>query len=167
MGLSMDTRSYARGTPGPSIAARARTITILRFASGSFRSKSKAPTSWRICRSVPELPEVETIVRALAPRLTGRVVKKAAYLATRVLRGSPRPKIERRAILGVERYGKHILLRFEHGVLSIHLGMTGKLLLNGSETPYTRARFTLDEGVLLFDDIRQFGRIEWNPERLG
>jgi formamidopyrimidine-DNA glycosylase len=38
--------------------------------------------------------------------------------------------------------------------------MTGKLLLNGERTPYTRAVFTLDRGVLLYDDVRQFGRIE-------
>jgi formamidopyrimidine-DNA glycosylase len=115
---------------------------------------------------VPELPEVETIVRALAPQLTGRNVLQAEFLAPRVLRGSPPPEIEGRTILSLERYGKHILMQFENGVLSIHLGMTGKLLLDGAETLYTRARFTLGRGVLLFDDVRQFGRMEWNPGRL-
>ncbi len=115
---------------------------------------------------MPELPEVETIVRALAPQLAGRRVIQAEFLAPRVLRATPLPDIQGRTIRGVERYGKHILVSFDHGVLAIHLGMTGKLLLNGSETPYTRARFTLDRGVLLFDDIRQFGRMEWNSGRL-
>ena len=115
---------------------------------------------------MPELPEVETIVRKLAPQLTGHTVMQAEFLAPRVLRGSPVPEIEGRTILALERYGKHILVRFENGVLSIHLGMTGKLLLDGAETPYTRARITLGRGVLLFDDIRQFGRMEWNPGRL-
>jgi formamidopyrimidine-DNA glycosylase len=115
---------------------------------------------------VPELPEVETIVRLLAPRLTGRKVLRTEFFAERVLRGTPEPDIEGRRILGLERYGKHILMRFDNGVLSIHLGMTGKLLLDGAETPYTRACFTLDRGILLFDDVRQFGRMEWNPGTL-
>ena len=46
--------------------------------------------------------------------------------------------------------------------LVIHLGMTGKLLLGGGAKPgrYTHAVFTLDKGALLYDDMRQFGRIE-------
>ena len=115
---------------------------------------------------MPELPEVETIVRALAPVLSGRRVTKAEFLKPRVLRGTPLPPIEGRKIVGVERYGKHILVQFENGVLSVHLGMTGKLLWNGAETPYTRARFKLNGGTLLFDDIRQFGRMEWDNARL-
>ena len=50
--------------------------------------------------------------------------------------------------------------------LVIHLGMTGKLLTSGVETKHTYGVFTLDDGVLLYDDPRQFGRIEWGDARV-
>lgn len=67
-------------------------------------------------------------------------------------------------ILDLRRHGKNIVFECSGGVLTLHLGMTGKLLLNGPRTPYTRVVFTLDDGELLYDDIRQFGRIHWCPE---
>jgi hypothetical protein len=42
--------------------------------------------------------------------------------------------------------------------------MTGKLLINGVEGPHTHGVFELDDARLLYDDIRQFGRIEWSEE---
>ncbi|MBL8238694.1 MAG: bifunctional DNA-formamidopyrimidine glycosylase/DNA-(apurinic or apyrimidinic site) lyase [Bryobacterales bacterium] len=113
---------------------------------------------------MPELPEVETIVRALAPVLTGRRVLEARFLAARVMRGAPEPVLAGHTVLEVTRHGKHILVRFDHGTLAIHLGMTGKLLIDGACTPYLRAEFVLDGCRLLFDDIRQFGRMAWGAE---
>ena len=40
--------------------------------------------------------------------------------------------------------------------------MTGKLLLDQEPGPYARAIFTLDRGLLVYDDVRHFGRIEWS-----
>jgi len=122
---------------------------------------------------VPELPEVETIVRSLAPKLAGRRVISASFLAARVMRGAPEPLLAGHAVLEVTRHGKHILLRFDHGTLAIHLGMTGKMLIDGEATAYLRAEFVLEGCRLLFDDIRQFGRMAWsetlpeNVARLG
>jgi formamidopyrimidine-DNA glycosylase len=122
---------------------------------------------------VPELPEVETIVRSLAPKLAGQRVLAASFFAPRVMRGAPEPVLAGHSILGVTRHGKHILLRFDHGTLAIHLGMTGKLLIDGNRTPYLRAEIAFEGFRLLFDDIRQFGRMAWShslPEsvaRLG
>ena len=65
-------------------------------------------------------------------------------------------------IKSVQRYGKFIVLELTRGALSIHLGMTGKLLMDGQAGAYTRALFELDEGLLVYDDIRHFGRIEWS-----
>lgn len=113
---------------------------------------------------MPELPEVETIVRALAPVLTGRRVLEARFLAARVMRGAPEPVLAGHTVLEVTRHGKHILMRFDHGTLAIHLGMTGKLLIDGVRTPYLRAEFVMDGCRLLFDDIRQFGRMAWGVE---
>lgn len=100
-------------------------------------------------------------------------MESARFLAPRVLRGAPEPGLAGHSIVEVSRHGKHILLRFDHGTLAIHLGMTGKLLVDGTPTPYLRAEFTLDGCRLLFDDIRQFGRMAWsetlpeNVARLG
>ena len=48
----------------------------------------------------------------------------------------------------------------------MHLGMTGKLLTSGVEDKHTYGVFTLDDGVLLYEDPRQFGRIEWGDRRV-
>jgi formamidopyrimidine-DNA glycosylase len=82
---------------------------------------------------VPELPEVETVVRSIAP-LVGRRIVSADFRCRRVLRGAdPRAmaaRIRGRGIAGVRRYGKFILVSLEGGgYLVIHLGMTGRLLL--------------------------------------
>jgi formamidopyrimidine-DNA glycosylase len=48
--------------------------------------------------------------------------------------------------------------------------MTGKLLLDSEPGPYERAIFELDHGLLIYDDVRHFGRIEWSeqlPDRAG
>jgi formamidopyrimidine-DNA glycosylase len=46
----------------------------------------------------------------------------------------------------------------------IHLGMTGRLLLGGASGKHTHAVVTFDRGMLLFDDSRQFGCIEYSEE---
>ena len=112
---------------------------------------------------MPELPEVETVVRTLAPRLTGRTIAEARFFSKLVLRNAPEPELAGRRVLEVTRHGKNILARLDEGHLTIHLGMTGKLLFDAAPGPHTRAIFTLDNGVLLYDDIRQFGRITHSP----
>ena len=67
-------------------------------------------------------------------------------------------------INSVRRYGKFIVIDFEAGMLFVHLGMTGQLLLSSDTSKFTRARIFLDEGVLRYDDIRKFGRIYWSTE---
>ena len=122
---------------------------------------------------MPELPEVETVVRSLAPRLTGRRILSARFTSRFVTPGNRNKlaaKIAGRTIETVRRRGKFILFALDAGALAVHLGMTGKLLLDGVVTPHTHGVFELDRGVLLYDDPRQFGRIEWGStraERLG
>ena len=70
----------------------------------------------------------------------------------------------------VRRYGKFILIGLDHGLLAIHLGMTGKLLAGGERGPHTRAVLVLDKGRVLFNDVRQFGSVRWlkqAPDHLG
>ncbi len=66
-------------------------------------------------------------------------------------------------ISGVRRTGKQIFVDLDTGILYIHLGMTGKLLWNGEPGKYTRALLQLDNGLLIYDDVRQFGRFEFFP----
>jgi formamidopyrimidine-DNA glycosylase len=117
---------------------------------------------------LPELPEVETVVRSLAP-LIGRRIVTAEFRNLRVLRGGDpdhmSARLEGRRILSIQRYGKFIVAAIERGgYLMIHLGMTGKLLLGGPAGKHTHAIFTFDRGTLLFDDSRQFGCIEFSEE---
>ncbi|MGH9661087.1 MAG: bifunctional DNA-formamidopyrimidine glycosylase/DNA-(apurinic or apyrimidinic site) lyase [Bryobacteraceae bacterium] len=108
---------------------------------------------------MPELPEVETIVRGLRPWLEGRRIKRVECLCPRMARGDL-ARIEGRRIQNFRRHGKFILADCEGVFLAIHLGMTGKLLLEGDPGRYTRVVFTLEGGVLLFDDVRTLGRVE-------
>jgi formamidopyrimidine-DNA glycosylase len=117
---------------------------------------------------MPELPEVETIVRGLAPRLTGTRILAVEFRCPRVVRGRPE-QVVGKTIRGVRRHGKYIVIDFadQSAPLGIHLGMTGKLLLDHEPGPHSHAIFTLDRGVLIYDDIRQFGRIELSGELAG
>jgi formamidopyrimidine-DNA glycosylase len=119
---------------------------------------------------VPELPEVETVVRSLAPYLAGRRIVSAYFTSRFVTPGDRRKLAARlagRQIQSVARRGKFIVLALDQGFFSVHLGMTGKLLMDGPQGDHTHGVFKLDDGVLIYDDPRQFGRIEWNPARVA
>lgn len=103
---------------------------------------------------MPELPEVETIVRTLAPFVENHTIVDA----------DPHHHLQNRRILTLTRVGKFLLFTLDDGFLAIHLRMTGKLLWNVPPGPYTRATFTLDNGTLIFNDVRRFGRITWSAE---
>jgi formamidopyrimidine-DNA glycosylase len=114
---------------------------------------------------MPELPEVETIRRQLAPEITGARIAAAEVLDERWTRPESPRDVERliagRTIEAVERRGKYLLLRLEGGrTLAMHLRMTGNLLLveDAEDPPYLRARMRLDDARrLLFTDTRRFG----------
>lgn len=117
---------------------------------------------------MPELPEVETVTRSIAP-LVGRRIVSAEFRCLRILRGGDPDRMSAalagRKIAGVKRYGKFIVASLGGGgYLTIHLGMTGRLLLGGPTGKHTHAILTLDKGVLLYDDSRQFGCIEYSSE---
>jgi formamidopyrimidine-DNA glycosylase len=117
---------------------------------------------------VPELPEVETVVRSIRP-LVGRRIVTAEFRNLRVLRGGDpdamAARLAGRRITAVKRYGKFIVASLGGGgYLMMHLGMTGKLLLGGESGKHTHAILTFDRGTLLYDDSRQFGCIELSEE---
>ncbi|MDZ7638071.1 MAG: bifunctional DNA-formamidopyrimidine glycosylase/DNA-(apurinic or apyrimidinic site) lyase [Bryobacterales bacterium] len=121
---------------------------------------------------MPELPEVENVVRTLAPRLCGCRIERVRMSASRVFRGR-QGEIEASLpgcrVLAVRRYGKNILIELDRCLLRVHLGMTGKLLFDAEQATHPRATLWLcreaeaETGVLIFDDIRQFGRFETLP----
>ncbi len=122
--------------------------------------------------ALPELPEVETVVRSIAPHLTGRTIQRAEFYSRLVTRGdhAETARALRGAVIQqVRRCGKHILIDLDRGLLYVHLGMTGKLLWNAAAGKHARALLEMDTGRLIYDDIRQFGRVEFfenNPDFL-
>jgi formamidopyrimidine-DNA glycosylase len=116
---------------------------------------------------VPELPEVETIRRRLAPVLEGRRFEHVAISDPRLTRPSPPDEVARELegerVAALERRGKYLIVRFESGrVLLIHLRMTGSLRHTpagtAAEDPYERAVVKLDDGSDVgYRDVRRFG----------
>ena len=111
---------------------------------------------------MPELPEVETIRRALAPIVEGRVLRSLEVLDPRWCEPAAPAElaaaVEGRRVGRLARRGKWLDLELAEEVhLVMHLRMTGNLLVAG-EAPYTRVRFVLDSGeTVLFTDPRRFG----------
>jgi formamidopyrimidine-DNA glycosylase len=113
---------------------------------------------------VPELPEVETIRRQLAPHLEGRTIVDAEILDPRWTRPSPPALTEGRlrgaVIERVDRAGKYLDFWLSVDLhLLVHLRMTGGLLFDPRVEPaHTRVRFELDGGHrLVYVDPRRFG----------
>ncbi len=113
---------------------------------------------------MPELPEVETVVRSVRPHILGKKILAASLSSRRVTRANHEETIEAltgATVTDVRRRGKQILIDLNRGLLYVHLGMTGKLLWDAPLTKYTRAQLQFEDGLLLYDDTRMFGRVEF------
>ncbi|HEV2014267.1 MAG TPA: bifunctional DNA-formamidopyrimidine glycosylase/DNA-(apurinic or apyrimidinic site) lyase [Candidatus Dormibacteraeota bacterium] len=123
---------------------------------------------------MPELPEVETVVRDLRSQLAGRRVESVQLTRDPAIRARlvryPSParfvrSLRGRNIKSVERRGKYIVMPLDGNGqrLVVHLGMTGHLRVwEPEEAPvkHTHFRALLDSGLeLRYDDPRQFGRL--------
>ncbi|HJS46946.1 MAG TPA: bifunctional DNA-formamidopyrimidine glycosylase/DNA-(apurinic or apyrimidinic site) lyase [Gemmatimonadales bacterium] len=127
---------------------------------------------------MPELPEVETIVRDLRPRLVGRTIGRAVLSHTDLLRGVTRRKLVAAlagaTIVSVERRAKHAVLGLEHTAprspfpaprLVVQPGMTGSLIVHPrplarAEAAYAVLRAPLDDGAeLVYRDVRRLGTL--------
>jgi len=117
---------------------------------------------------VPELPEVETTRRGLAPHLVGRRVLRARVRRRRLRRPVPWA-LERRLpgarIEALDRRGKYLLARTDRGTLILHLGMSGSLRLvpaTARPGPHDHLDLVLDDGrALRLRDPRRFGLALW------
>ena len=121
---------------------------------------------------MPELPEVETVVRGLRAGLVGARFQEVELLTPSVLRcGTPQLLCATAGerVTAVSRAGKFIVAELERGpLLLFHLGMTGQLRLEPDRAvpKHTHALWTLADGrQLRFTDPRRFGRLgvarEW------
>jgi formamidopyrimidine-DNA glycosylase len=116
---------------------------------------------------MPELPEVETIRRHLAPFVEGHVldqmVIRDALWSDPADPATLQDAVGGRRIERLERRGKYLIWTLEDEVhLVMHLRMTGNLLIaaadDGAERKYTRVELHLDSGErILFTDPRRFG----------
>lgn len=119
---------------------------------------------------MPELPEVETTRRGIAPYVTGRRVVEAR-LRRPDLRWPIPPEISRelpgQRIEAVRRRAKYLLLDAQTGSVILHLGMSGSLRVlaqDAAAKAHDHADLVLDSGRLLrLTDPRRFGALLWQP----
>lgn len=137
---------------------------------------------------MPELPEVEVLVRQLRPLVIGQVIRRVEVRRARVIAPTPlrrfRKALASAKILGLERRGKYLLFQLRRSrspepfVLLGHLGMTGRMFVTDKRTRLPKhAAVVLDLGRqrFVYEDTRYFGRLTLDatavaalgPEPLG
>ena len=130
---------------------------------------------------MPELPEVETVVRGLQKSVLGRKIL-SVWIGKSDFIDNPAEfvRLSGQKIASIERFGKFMLLRLANGdaaevavedasnpmpSLLVHLGMTGQIASTAADVPFekhTHVSFTLDDGrELRYTDARRFGRMAY------
>lgn len=120
---------------------------------------------------MPELPEVETTRRGIAPHLAGRRISKVLIRDRRLrwpIANDLEILISGQRIKGVRRRAKYLLIELEGGTLITHLGMSGSLRLVEAGNPlkkHDHVELQLDSGLhLRLHDPRRFGALLWTEE---
>ncbi|MCS7160232.1 MAG: bifunctional DNA-formamidopyrimidine glycosylase/DNA-(apurinic or apyrimidinic site) lyase [Gemmatales bacterium] len=116
---------------------------------------------------MPELPEVETVVRTLRPHLVGLTIMEVHCSRRRLRRPVPRSRLHQlvgQTFTAAHRRGKWILLDLEKNSLLVHLGMTGRLQLTPAHLPCPRHCHLIlslrpHALQLRFTDSRRFGAV--------
>lgn len=122
---------------------------------------------------MPELPEVESVRRTLAPGLLGRTPTSLRVGLAKLARPTPQALsagIRGQSISEVDRHGKLLMLRMSGGsTWAIHLGMTGQVILADQRPQVKHVHITVgfdDNGPrLYYRDPRQFGFMAWCPDQ--
>lgn len=117
---------------------------------------------------MPELPEVETVRRTLAPAVGGRISSVwTSGMGLHMARKPPRAKLRRLVgarITALRRHGKYLLLDTDRAEsILVHLGMTGRLRIHRASdprAPHTHVVLGLDGRELRFVDARRFGQFD-------
>ncbi|MEL0027441.1 MAG: bifunctional DNA-formamidopyrimidine glycosylase/DNA-(apurinic or apyrimidinic site) lyase, partial [Perlucidibaca sp.] len=117
---------------------------------------------------MPELPEVETTCRGIAPHVTGHRILRLTVHDGRLRWPVPETlpaAITGQAVSHISRRGKYILLHTAAGIMMVHLGMSGSLRLVAPDTPrkpHDHLVWLIDSGwELRFHDPRRFGCCLW------
>ena len=111
---------------------------------------------------MPELPEVETVVRALRPHIEGRVLESTEAYDPALLPGI-KPLSLPAQVRRLARRGKYILIELEKGTLVVHLRMSGRLVWCKTGVPEGRVRLALrfPHGSLQLVDRRRLATVEF------
>jgi formamidopyrimidine-DNA glycosylase len=146
-----------------------REFAVLREPSLAYKQRQEAPRREVGKAAMPELPEVETTMRALAARLQGRRITALAQRRPDLRFPLPPDLPQRlagRRIDGFSRRAKYILAALDDGTtILLHLGMSGRLLFDGPPAAaHEHLTFSFDDGtVLRFVDPRRFGMLDLVP----
>lgn len=120
---------------------------------------------------MPELPEVETICRGIAPHIIGQTIKQALVRQPKLRWSVSKTLAEDLrglTVRSVTRRAKYLLLTTNGGTLLVHLGMSGSLRILTNEQDvgkhdHVDIIFT-DGTVLRYNDPRRFGAVLWTRE---
>jgi formamidopyrimidine-DNA glycosylase len=124
---------------------------------------------------MPELPEVEVTRRGLAPFVVGRTVESVAVRDARLRWPVPRDldaAVAGKRVEQLERRGKYLLWRFEHGTLISHLGMSGVWRVwSRAAVPepqrHDHVDVVLASHLIRLTDPRRFGALLWHRAEEG
>jgi len=123
---------------------------------------------------MPELPEVETTRRGIAPHLQGQRVSRVVVRDRRLRWPIPEDldiRLSGQRIVSVERRAKYLLINAEVGTLISHLGMSGNLRLVELGVPaakHEHVDIELESGLMLrYTDPRRFGAMLWSLDPLN
>jgi formamidopyrimidine-DNA glycosylase len=118
---------------------------------------------------MPELPEVETTRRGLAPHLDNAVATGVTIRCARLRWPFPenlQDALSGQPVLALKRRAKYLLLEFKNGTLILHLGMSGSLRILPAGTPpekHDHFDLQLNNGLLMrLRDPRRFGAVLWH-----
>lgn len=116
---------------------------------------------------MPEMPEVETVRRTLDPLMRGKIIKDVTIWYAPIIMGDSDAivkKIIGKKVLGVERYGKYLLIRLSDNLTLVsHLRMEGKYRVttpDAAKEKHEHVQFVFTDGsAIRYDDVRKFGRM--------
>jgi formamidopyrimidine-DNA glycosylase len=121
--------------------------------------------NYKFSQIMPELPEVETVARELRSLIINKRIDKIEALWGRSFQNETDIELHGQIIKSINRQGKYLFIHLSKTHLIVHLRMTGQMLYfddvsNADLADYIRVLIAFsDKSVLLFKDVRKFGRI--------
>ncbi len=118
---------------------------------------------------MPELPEVETVVRSIRPKLENKSIQDCQIYNnySRIILHSSfltfQNKILGKKIIQVTRRAKYIVIHLSEGYLIFHLRMTGQFYFDSIAPKHATFSLSLSQGKMHFVDTRKFGTVEYHP----